>query len=92
MRRAQVVKTGPVIEPADLDLVGRAEPIQRSSGEESALKAEEAGSERAELEALLRRHRGRVTRVAEELQMSRQALYRKMERLGIVLERKPRDD
>jgi DNA-binding NtrC family response regulator len=81
VRRAQVVKTGPTIEPSDLDLpaapaAGTAEPV----------------SERAELEALLRRHQGRVTRVAEELQMSRQALYRKMERLGIVLERKLRDD
>jgi DNA-binding NtrC family response regulator len=81
VRRAQVVKTGPTIEPADLDLPATPGP-----------RASEPPSERAELEALLRRYRGRVTRVAEELQMSRQALYRKMDRLGIVLERKLRDD
>jgi DNA-binding NtrC family response regulator len=81
MRRAQVVKSGPAIEPSDLDL-----PVM------PAAAAAEPASERSELEALLRRHQGRVTRVAEELQMSRQALYRKMERLGIVLERKLRDD
>lgn len=81
MRRAQVVKSGPAIEPSDLDL-----PVMPAAG------AAEPASERSELEALLRRHQGRVTRVAEELQMSRQALYRKMERLGIVLERKLRDD
>jgi DNA-binding NtrC family response regulator len=81
VRRAQVVKTGPTIEPSDLDL-----PAAPAAG------TGEPASERSELEALLRRHQGRVTRVAEELQMSRQALYRKMERLGIVLERKLRDD
>jgi transcriptional regulator of acetoin/glycerol metabolism len=31
-----------------------------------------------------------VTKAAAELGMSRQALYRRMERLGIVLERKPK--
>jgi len=72
VRRAQVVKTGPTIEPSDLDL-----PAAPAAG------TGEPASERSELEALLRRHQGRVTRVAEELQMSRQALYRKMERLGI---------
>jgi DNA-binding NtrC family response regulator len=81
VRRAQVVKSGPTIEPSDLDL-----PTT------PAVSAAEPASERSELEALLRRHQGHVTRVAEELQMSRQALYRKMDRLGVVLERKPRDD
>ena len=33
---------------------------------------------------------GSVSRAAEALGMSRQALYRRMEKLGIVLERRPR--
>jgi transcriptional regulator of acetoin/glycerol metabolism len=32
-----------------------------------------------------------VARAADDLGLSRQALYRKMDRLGIVLERRPRD-
>jgi transcriptional regulator of acetoin/glycerol metabolism len=31
-----------------------------------------------------------VSRAAQELGLSRQALYRRMERLGIVLERRPK--
>ncbi len=37
------------------------------------------------------KHAGRVSQAAEELGLSRQALYRRMERLGITLERRPRD-
>jgi transcriptional regulator of acetoin/glycerol metabolism len=33
---------------------------------------------------------GSVSRAAEALGLSRQALYRRMEKLGIILERKPR--
>ena len=40
------------------------------------------------LEALAR-HNGIVAKVAAELGLSRQALYRRMERLGITLERRP---
>jgi DNA-binding NtrC family response regulator len=88
VRRAEVVKTGPLIEPPDLDLPA----ASAASAVSAALSSPDARGERAELEELLRRHRGRITRVAEELGMSRQALYRRMDRLGIVLERKPRDD
>jgi DNA-binding NtrC family response regulator len=46
--------------------------------------------QKAAFEELLRRHGGSVSRAAQELGLSRQALYRRMERLGIVLERRPR--
>jgi len=36
------------------------------------------------------RAKGVVAKAAAELGMSRQALYRRMEKLGIVLERRPR--
>ncbi len=48
-------------------------------------------NERAALEALLLRHAGSVSHASEEVGLSRQALYRKMERLGITLERRPKD-
>jgi DNA-binding NtrC family response regulator len=39
---------------------------------------------------VLDHYRGVIAHAAEELGVSRQALYRKMERLGIELERRPR--
>ncbi|MEO7794033.1 MAG: helix-turn-helix domain-containing protein, partial [Thermoanaerobaculia bacterium] len=47
-------------------------------------------SERAAIEEALLRASGVVAKAAAELGLSRQALYRRMERLGIVLERRPR--
>ncbi len=47
--------------------------------------------EREEIEALLRDSRGSVSFVARKLGLSRQALYRRMDRLGIVLERRPKE-
>jgi len=46
--------------------------------------------EREQVVTALRRARGTVARAAEALGISRQALYRKMTRLGIRLEREPR--
>jgi DNA-binding NtrC family response regulator len=46
--------------------------------------------ERAAIEETLIRAGGVVARAAADMGMSRQALYRRMERLGIVLERRPR--
>jgi DNA-binding NtrC family response regulator len=46
--------------------------------------------EREAIEAALGRTRGVVSRAAAELGLSRQALYRRMERLGIELERRVR--
>jgi len=47
--------------------------------------------EKEEIESLFRRFGGSVSGVAKSLGVSRQALYRKMERLGIVLERRPKE-
>jgi DNA-binding NtrC family response regulator len=46
--------------------------------------------ERVQIEAALVGANGSVSRAAESLGISRQALYRRMEKLGIVLERRPR--
>jgi DNA-binding NtrC family response regulator len=46
--------------------------------------------EKREIEMALLNAGGSVSRAAEALGVSRQALYRRMEKLGIVLERKPR--
>jgi len=52
---------------------------------------DEAGvEERAGIEEALVRAGGVVAKAAAEMGLSRQALYRRMERLGIVMERRPR--
>jgi DNA-binding NtrC family response regulator len=82
IQRAALVAAGEALTPADLGLVPDA----------STVTAPAAGTEERELlEGALKRHEGSVSHAAEELGLSRQALYRKMERHGIVLERRPRD-
>jgi DNA-binding NtrC family response regulator len=49
-----------------------------------------SAEERQEIETALVRAHGVVSRAAAELGVSRQALYRRMERLGIELERRPK--
>ncbi len=79
IQRAVLVAAGESLTPADLGLEGAA-------GAPGPLPA----GEKAAFEELLLRHGGSVSRAAQELGLSRQALYRRMERLGIVLERRPR--
>lgn len=78
--RATLISTGDTINREDLgfDIPGR-EP-------------RDVPVERKEIEAALVEARGSVSRAAEALGVSRQALYRRMEKLGIVLERKPRGE
>ena len=76
IQRAVLVASRPELSPADLGFAPASDPF--------------AGTERAAFEAILRRHAGSISRAAQELGLSRQALYRKMEKLGIVLERRPR--
>jgi DNA-binding NtrC family response regulator len=73
MRRASLLSSGPEITPADLGLaaVGFAESLP------------EREPDRAEIEGALSRARGVIARAARELGLSRQALYRRMEKLGL---------
>ena len=86
VRRATLVGDGRRVRPEDLDLTAA------PSGAPRAVPA--AGPEtpeRRRIEQALLDAGGVVSRAAEELGLSRQAFYRKMERLGIVLERRPRE-
>jgi DNA-binding NtrC family response regulator len=77
LQRALVTSSGDTIAPADLGL-GDSSPVAISD-------------EKQQIAELLRRFHGSVSQVAKSLGLSRQALYRKMERLGIVLERRPKE-
>jgi DNA-binding NtrC family response regulator len=78
IRRAVVTATGDVISAADLG-------VTRDRAAKPVVE------ERSRIETLLRETGGSVASVARQLGLSRQALYRKMERLGIVLERRPKE-
>jgi DNA-binding NtrC family response regulator len=82
LQRAHLIAPGAVLSPDDLGL-GPASPPLPASGEDDG--------ERRRLEELLRECGGMVSRAAARLGVSRQALYRRMEKLGIVLERRPKD-
>jgi DNA-binding NtrC family response regulator len=79
VRRAMALSAGDTIASPDLGF--------GAAGEE---QIEQLPFERTQVEAALLNANGSVSRAAEALGMSRQALYRRMEKLGIVLERRPR--
>ncbi len=79
--RATLVAAGDTISAADLGLPGE----KRTETPRAA-----SSSERAEIEKTLLDARGVVSTAAARLGLSRQALYRRMDRLGIQLDRKPR--
>jgi len=78
--RAQLIATGDTITREDLGF------------DDAGRESREVPVERRESEAALVQAGGSVSRAAEALGVSRQALYRRMEKLGIVLERKPRSE
>jgi DNA-binding NtrC family response regulator len=88
VQRACLVAAGEALQPADLGFTARSGAGEggvderKWSGEESA--------ERGELVRVLEEEDGVVARAAERLALSRQALYRKMARLGVELERRPK--
>jgi DNA-binding NtrC family response regulator len=88
LRRAQLTCDGGVIAAIALDL----EPM--ASGQASMIyrkdSAVPADPERIKIERALVEAKGIVVKAAERLGLSRQALYRKMDKFGIVLERRPR--
>jgi DNA-binding NtrC family response regulator len=82
IRRACLVAPGIEIGPVDLGFGdGVASEVTEAAGR---------SGERGHIEAALRSSGGVVSRAAANLGISRQALYRRMERLGIVVERMPR--
>lgn len=83
IQRAGVVATHPTLTSADLGF--------ESAGRAASTAITVDPGERGSVEEVLRRNGGSVSRAAAELNLSRQAFYRKMERLGIVLERRPRE-
>jgi DNA-binding NtrC family response regulator len=87
IERTVLITDRPLIGPAELDLAQGME-----SSEASAVRLPAVGSmtmeevERAMIQQSLGFHRGNVSRVAESLGMTRQAIYRRLDRLGIKLE------
>ena len=83
IQRAVLIARQGVLTPFDLDLQSqgprRQEPL-----------ADDETRERADIERCLFEVGGNVSKAAERLGMSRQALYRRMARFGIVWERKPK--
>jgi DNA-binding NtrC family response regulator len=100
VQRAVLVSTAPIIAAESLDLP-KASEAPRALPRPNALSSTDAPSpgtapsnadpaERAAVEDLLNRVGGVVSRAAAEMGLSRQAFYRRMERLGISLERRVR--
>jgi DNA-binding NtrC family response regulator len=98
MQRASLICGNRVVRAEDLglDAAGQnaaagaeAAPRTRDSDRPGAMPGAHE-PERAQIEESLLRASGVVSKAAAELGMSRQALYRRMERLGIVLERRPK--
>lgn len=87
IRRALLIAPGAEISPEDLGLKNGS-----AGGERQADPAEtaELRQKRQRIEQLLRECDGLVSRAAAKLGVSRQALYRQMQRLGITLERRPK--
>ena len=79
VQRALALTTTDFISAADLGF-----------GAAGEARVEEVPLEKAQIEAALLNANGSVSRASEALGLSRQALYRRMEKLGIVLERRPR--
>jgi DNA-binding NtrC family response regulator len=86
IQRSLLVRSGPIIQAGDLAL-GQG-PSVAPTAEPGTAALE---SEREEIQRALRDAGGVVSRAAAMLGMSRQALYRKMDRAGIVLERTARE-
>src|SRR4249919_3537202 len=79
IQRAKLLAANPVITPADLGLA--APPTAAASG--ASTSASDAEPDRGAIEQALARAGGTIAQAAAELGLSRQALYRRMDRLGI---------
>ncbi|MCP4901276.1 MAG: sigma-54-dependent Fis family transcriptional regulator [bacterium] len=90
VRRACLVATSAVIAPSDLGLQGAAAVDAPRTAARPIDSDDPEAVERAKIESVLRDNAGVVSRAAEHLGLSRQALYRRMRRLGLVVERRAR--
>jgi DNA-binding NtrC family response regulator len=81
MQRARLLSEGERIGVADLGLPAVATPVVVATTTATATDPE---PDREAIEQALQRAGGVVAQAASELGLSRQALYRRMERLGIV--------
>jgi DNA-binding NtrC family response regulator len=95
LQRATLVCQAPRITAADLGLAAGAvasQPTATAAAAEALppSKPGAADPERAELERILVASGGVVATAAAMLGVSRQALYRRMDRLGVELERRPK--
>jgi DNA-binding NtrC family response regulator len=79
IQRAKLLAAGEVIAPADLGLAAPAAGALHAS----AATPGEGEPDREDIEAALARAGGTIAQAAAELGLSRQALYRRMDRLGI---------
>ena len=95
-KRAFLVRSGAAIGAEDLGFSGTSPsmpapaPTQDEREANAAAPSAARDAEYAEIQAALVEARGMVSRAAAQLGISRQALYRRMERLGIELERRPK--
>ena len=78
MQRAKLLSPNEVIGPADLGLPGVSATATVSNA-----NANDAEPDREAIEQALARAGGTIAQAAAELGLSRQALYRRMDRLGI---------
>jgi DNA-binding NtrC family response regulator len=81
VQRGTLVAAGAELTPEDLGFGG---------GSPLPVSVPGTGTDRQRLEQVLIESGGQVSRAAQRLGVSRQALYRRMEKLGISLERRPR--
>ncbi len=92
IQRGVLVCKGTTVTASDLGLaVATARTTHDGpTHEPAAATAGENDAERAEIERVLVAAGGVVAKAAADLGVSRQALYRRMERLGVELERRPK--
>ena len=90
LRRAVLVASGDTLREEDLGLGAQGFPVAVAdrAAADPLLLDEAALAERIRLERALAEAGGVVAKAAEALGLSRQALYRKMERHGLVVERR----
>jgi len=82
VERAVILAHGDFLDEPDLRLAGASEPAPPASGAPRVETLDDV--ERATVERALRDHGGNVTRAAQTLGLSRQALYRRMEKFGLA--------